>query len=434
VLQQTPDRTAETRERGSATVAAAMSPVSALLLSVAILLMGNGLQGTLVPVRANMEAFLPFEIGLIGTCYFLGFTLGCIAGPALVARVGHIRTFLAMTSLASALPLLHVLYVNPFAWCALRALTGFCFAVLYVVIESWINDVADNRTRGTIFSIYTMIMLTVITAGQMMLGLADPKSFTLFALASILVSLAAVPIAFTASSPSTSQLTRARPRLGRLHAISPVAFAGCFAVGLANGSLWALGPVFAQNQGLSVADVGFFMSAVVLGGAASQWPLGRLSDRMDRRIIMIGAATVCVAAALALMLAATDRLSMFAVGAVFGAAAFPLYPLAVAHANDNAEPSEYVEVSSGLLLLFGIGAAAGPLIASIWRQFSPAPNLFYFTAIVHTLLIGYVLWRMRRRSAAGPEGRVEFAEAAIAAQTVAPLDPVISVPPEKNAA
>ncbi len=385
--------------------------------------MGNGLQGTLIPVRGNMESFLPFELGVLGAAYYLGFTLGCLHGPSLVRRAGHIRAYLAMTSLASAIAVVHPIFVDPIAWWAQRAATGYCFAVLFIVIESWLNERSDNRVRGTVFSVYTIINLTVITVGQMMLALADPASFALFALASVLVSLAALPIAFTASA-TPSPIAFVRPRIKKLYRISPVGVTGCFAVGLANGAFWTLGPVFAQNIGLDAIGIGLFMSSVVLGGALLQWPLGSISDRMDRRIVIIIAALVALLAAIILMiLPSNDTTSMMIAGAIFGAGAFPLYPLAVAHANDYAEPGDFVEVSSGLLLMFGIGAAVGPLLASLSRQAIEAPTLFFFTATVHGVLIIYVIWRMTRRRAAVDAGRVVFSDAAIAAQTLSPIDP-----------
>jgi MFS family permease len=401
----------------------ALAPVAALLFSVSLLLMGNGLQGTLLPVRGNIEAFSAIELGLLGTAYFLGFTFGCMHGPLLVRRSGHIRAYLAMTALASVVALLHALYVEPVAWWALRAVAGYCFAILYIVIESWLNACSNNRTRGTVFSVYTAINLTVITAGQMMLGFADPETFTLFAFAAILVSLAALPVAFTRSS-SPVQPELVYPRIAKLYRISPVGVAGCFAVGLANGAFWALGPVFAQDEGFGVNEIAVFMSAVVLGGALAQWPLGGLSDRVDRRRIMIVAASIAMLAGLALMvIPEADRMAMVVAGAVFGAGAFPLYAIAVAHANDYADASESVEVSSGLLLVYGTGAAIGPLLASMWREIAHGPALFFFTALVHLTLIGYVFWRISRRLPPEPEQRVHFAEAAIVAQTVLPIEP-----------
>ncbi|WP_210186216.1 MFS transporter [Hyphomicrobium sp. CS1GBMeth3] len=401
----------------------AIAPVSALLVSVAVLLAGNGLQITLIPVRANLENFIPLEIGLLGTAYFVGFTAGCVHGPILVRRAGHIRAFLAMTSLASAVPILHAMEVDPVLWWVLRAFSGYCFAVLYIVIESWLNAKADNQSRGAVFSVYIMINLTVLTAGQMMIGLAQPSSFALFGLASILVSIAAIPVAFTAAStPTPAEFVR--PRLFRLYGISPVGVGGCFAVGLANGSFWTLGPVFAQNLGMDVVNVGLYMSAVVLGGALGQWPLGVISDRMDRRIVMLVAAAIAIAAAVAtVLIPAADHTAIMAAGVFFGFGSFPLYPLAVAHANDVAEPHDYVEVSSGLLLIYSVGAAAGPLLPSVWKQYAGMPTLYMFTAGVHIVLIAYVVERMRRRPEIA-EDRVVFTDAAIAAQTVTNFDPL----------
>ncbi len=417
----------------SSPLIAALAPVSALLASVGILLMGNGLQSMLVPLRANMEAFQPLELGLLGTAYFIGFTLGCLQGPLVVRRAGHIRAFAAMTSVASAVPLLHAINVEPVAWWLLRGITGFCFAVLYIIIESWLNARSDNATRGTVFSVYTIVNLTVITAGQMMIGLADPGAFTLFAAASILVSLAALPIVFTISaSPAPAQYVR--PRILRLYAASPVGVTGCFAVGLANGAFWALGPVFAQNRGLEPSHAGFFMSAVVLGGALAQWPLGRLSDRVDRRLVMIVASLISAAAGAAMMLMPNhDTASLILAGALFGMGAFPLYVLAVAHANDHVEPGLYVETSSGLLLIYGLGAAAGPLLASLLGEASTTPTLFIFTAVVHVLFAGYVAWRMTQRRQPAREERVEFIDAVIAAQTVSAVEPVSLPSPSARA-
>ncbi len=264
----------------------AFAPITALLLSVALLLMGNGLQGTLLPVRANLEAFSALDIGVLGSSYFIGFAAGCLYGPRLIRRAGHIRAFAALVAIASCVVLVHALFLNPVLWWGLRATTGFCFAVLYMVIESWLNEKSTNETRGFIFSLYTMINLTVITIGQLMLGLDRPEDFPLFLLASILVSLTAVPVALTrAEAPAPVQSVKIR--LKYLYNLSPVGVMGCLAVGLANGSFWALAPVFAQMKGADTWGVAIFMSVAVIAGAIGQWPLGRLSDKTDRRRIII---------------------------------------------------------------------------------------------------------------------------------------------------
>lgn len=403
-----------------------VAPFAALLLSVAILLMGNGLQGTLLPVRAQLEFFSTFDIGIMGSAYFLGFAAGCYLGAYVVRRAGHIRTFTAMVSLASAVALAHALVVSPVFWWPLRAVTGFCFAVLYMVIESWLNERSDNRTRGLVFSVYTIINLTVVTLGQMMLVLASPTAFTLFAAASILVSLAALPVAMTTSPvPGPVQTVKIRPVY--LYRISPVGFCGALAVGLANGSFWSLGPVFAQSNLLHAGTTGIavFMSLAVIAGAVGQWPLGFSSDRMDRRRVIVVA---CLGAALAglgmVFLASRLDYGIFIFSVLFGAFAFPLYSLSAAHMNDSVEHGGFVEASSGLLLLYGAGAVVGPLIASAAMRFIGAPGLFAFTAAVHVVMGVFTLYRMRRRPPRAVAEREPFVDSIRVAQTVATIDPL----------
>ena len=265
------------------------APVAALLIGVSILLTGQGLQGTLLPVRATIEEFPTLSIGMMGALYFLGFTLGCLRGGELVRRVGHARVFAAMTALASAVPLLHGLFLNAWSWGFFRMLTGFCFAVLYVVIESWLNETATNENRGTIFSAYTVITLTVMALGQLMLLLRDPAELYLFAVASILVSLAALPVALSvAPSPNVPESVKLDVR--RLFRISPGGTLGCLATGFANGAFWALGPAFASAVSGDVSVAAWFMTSAVIGGALAQWPLGYLSDRIGRRKIQLTAA------------------------------------------------------------------------------------------------------------------------------------------------
>ena len=391
-----------------------------------LLLTGNGLQNTLIPVRGGLEDFGAINIGILGSAYFAGFTVGCYYGANLIGRAGHIRTYLAMVSLASTVALVHVFVVEPVAWWLLRAVTGFCFAVLFTVIESWINEKSTNETRGTVFSIYTMITLTVMTLGQMMLPLADPKEFALFALASVLVSLAALPVAFT-SAVTPAPIPLVRPNFHKLMTNSPVGVVGCFAVGLANGAFWGMGPIFAQDRGFDTTQIGLFMSAIVIGGAASQYPLGLLSDRMDRRKVMVIAAVIALASAVSMTASSHAPIEqVLLLGALFGAGAFPLYALTIAHANDHANPSEFVETSSGLLLVFGSGAALGPIMASALRELNGGLTLFVFTATIHTLLICFAIWRMSQTERPAEEDRVDFSESLIATETVIPYEPEVT--------
>ncbi len=396
----------------------ALAPVAALLIGVSILLTGQGLQGTLLPVRAGLEDFSTFSIGAMGAAYFLGFTLGCLRGGDLVKRVGHVRVFLAMTALGSSAPLVHGLFLDPIAWGLLRMLTGFCFAVLYVVIESWLNERSTNENRGVIFSTYVMISLTVLAAGQMMTLLYDPVGLQLFAIASVLVSLGAIPVALS-TSPTPEQPQRVEVDMPKLFRLSPAATVGCLATGLALGAFWSLAPVFTAGASNDTSLAAWFMTSTVIGGALSQWPMGYLSDKLGRRKILLGAATAGVAIA-ALTVTTFEDLGFVGInmaGLAWGGIAFPLYAISVAHANDYAEPDEYVMVSSGLLLMYGLGAVLGPFAASALMTASNASGLFAFAGLVHLLMAVFVMYRIIRRDSAPDEQHIAFGDALASAHT-----------------
>jgi MFS family permease len=396
----------------------AITPVASLLFGVTILLAGQGLQSVLLPVRASLENLSAPAVGFIGAAYFLGFTLGCWHGGRFVRRVGHVRVFAAMTAAASASPLLHGLWINVWSWTALRLISGFCFAVLYVVIESWINEKSSNETRGSVFAVYIFINMTVLAAGQQILLLDEPSQMTLFAVSSILVSLAAVPVALS-RSPTPEQPGIVRLDIRYLYKNSPAGMVGCLASGLANGAFWALAPLFTAAYSSDVSFAALFMTAAVLGGAVGQWPLGHLSDKVDRRYVMLGVAMLAAAAATVLWLLAS-RLGAGGVallGALWGAFAFPLYSIAAAHANDYARPEEYVMVSGGLLLMYGVGAVIGPLAASVTMALLGGGGLYVFAAGVYLLLIVYVAFRALRRSTVPPDQQISFADALASAHT-----------------
>jgi len=396
-----------------------LSTVAPLLLGVAILLTGQGLQGTLLPVRANLEGFSTLSIGLMGGAYFFGFTLGCLRGSTLLGRVGHVRVFAAMTAAASAVPLLHGLWVETWLWWLLRFVTGYCFAVLYVVIESWLNEQATNETRGTVFSAYTLITLTVLAVGQQMLLLYDPQQMYLFAIASALVSIAAIPVILSIAPTPTPVEEKVRLDLRRLFHISPAGALGCLASGLANGPFWALAPVFVAGYSSDVSLAAWFMTAAVLGGAVGQWPLGFWSDRVDRRWVIAFAALAGMLVGLItwLFFSRMTPALLLGLGAAWGAVAFPLYAVSVAHTNDHARPGEYVMISSGLLLMYGVGAIAGPFLASLAMQATGPGGLFLYTAVVHLGLLAYVAFRFIRRVPVPEEEHRKFVDALAATQT-----------------
>ena len=396
----------------------AIASVASLLFGAAILLTGQGLQGTLIPVRATLENFSTISIGLMGATYFLGFTYGCWKGSVLIRGVGHVRVFAAMTATASAIPLLHGLWVNPWIWSSLRFVTGFCFAILYLVIESWLNERSTNENRASVFSAYILINMTVLGVGQQMLLFYDPLDLNLFALASVLVSLAAVPVALSRSE-NPRPIEDAKLNFRYLYKNSTVGMLGSLVCGLANGSFWALAPVFSVTYSGDISLTANFMTAVVFGGAVGQWPLGWLSDQTDRRIVLggIAFAGVIISATIWLMAPQLSSTGLIILAALWGAVAFPIYSISVAHANDRADAGNFVMVSAGLLLMYGIGAIIGPFIASMMMTFGSPGYLFLFTGIVHLLLAIYVMTRVMIRAQPTAVDHKPFGDALASTQT-----------------
>lgn len=378
-----------------------------ILLSVAFLIMGNGLQLMLLPIRGGIEGFSAFQIGLLGSGYFFGFVLGCAFAPRMIMRVGHIRTFAALVAIASAAALGYPMALDASVWIILRLITGFCLAGLYLVVESWLNDQATNETRGALISTYVTVNFTVITVGQMMVTLFQPSSFILFSIASVLVSLAAVPIVMTRSNqPPPITFVRFRPL--RMFRLSPTGTVAIFLIGLATGSFWALAPAYASTISGNISDAAWFMSAAVLGGAVAQLPAGKISDRIDRRKVLIGLSLLCAAVGAALWLTTETSLAWFALGAVFGAGLLPSYAIAAAHVFDFADRSDYVEISAGLLLLNGMGSTIGPLLSSASVELLGQPGLFMANALVQVVLIVYVGFRLSRREGLPIEEKQSF--------------------------
>jgi MFS family permease len=308
--------------------------------------------------------------------------------------------------------------VQPVAWGLLRGVTGFCFAALYLVIESWLNESSTNETRGIVFSTYAMITLTVLALGQMLTLLYDPADFELFIIASVLVSIGAVPIALS-TSPTPEIPHTVSVDIRRLFQISPSGTLGCLVSGFANGAFWSLAPVFAVSISGGTALAAWFMTSAVVGGALTQWPIGLLSDKLSRRGTLIAVTMLCGVCGLGLGIFA-QNISLFAVislGAIWGSLAFPLYTISVAYANDHADPHEYVMVSSGLLLMYGVGATIGPFIASAMMTFSGPSYLFVFAAIVHAALALYALMRSQRKEQSSIDTPMPFGDALTSAQT-----------------
>lgn len=404
-------------------MAGLLRPVTALLIAAAILLMGNGLLNVLIPVRADVEHFSRLAIGLLGSAYYAGLVLGCFFAPKVIARVGHIRAFVAFTAIATITPLLHAILTEPFFWSALRALNGFCFAGLFMGIESWLCGASTMETRGRVLASYTVVNLTVVTLGMQMMGLGTPGSFELFSLVAILYSLAAVPVALTRTSAPTPPAT-AKLRLGWLINVSPAAVAGCFFTGVANGAFWSLAPLYGRSAGLSLTEVAMFMTLAVLGGAASQWPVGYLSDRVGRRPLLVTVGIVGAAAGIALyVLSTSSPWAIFPFAVLYGCCAFPIYTLCVAHANDLVHKKRAVEVSSGLLLTFSIGAVIGPLVAGYLMSIAGHGALFLHSALAHLLIAVVMVVRVKLRPKLPAERKENFIVVPKTTPAVFELDP-----------
>jgi len=398
--------------------------VAALLVSVAFLITGNGLQMMLLPIRGGEEGFSAVQLGLMGSGYYLGFVLGCLGTPLLLRRAGHIRTFAALVSIASAVALGYPMLVDGLLWALLRLITGFCLAGLYLIVESWINDRATKETRGALISTYVAINYIVTTLGQMTVTLFETSSFVLFSIASVLVSIAAVPLALSRSpEPSPPELVRFRPL--RLFRLSPAGTVAIFLIGLGTGALWSLGPVFAESKTGNVTTAALFMSVAVLGGALAQWPIGRLSDSLDRRYVLIGVTAAAAVACLVIALLPDLGGPWLIFAFVFGGTFLPAYAVASAHVFDFAERKDYVEVSAGLLLLYGLGSTIGPALASVGMQWFGPVALLAFIALVQLAIIGFVTLRMTRRKSLAGSDKQSFDLVATAPVVTAGTDPAL---------
>ena len=337
-------------------------PILSLLRGTAFLLAASGLHGLLMPLRGQAEGFSTTSLGLLGTAWAGGFVAGCFFAPRLVRKVGHVRAFGAFAASGAIVALMTGLLINPYAWIVLRAFTGFTMAGSFMIIESWLNEKATNENRGTVFGLYMMVTYASIMAGQMIVAAGDVKQASLFMVAGIFFCLALIPTAVS-SAATPKPLEDVSLDLRGLYANSPVAFVGCFLIGVANGAWGTLGAVYGARIGISTPEIALMMSIVVVAGAVMQLPAGKLSDLTDRRYVLAGAAVGAAVFALLVFLA-QPRASWLVIVMTggYGALAYTLYSIAVAHANDHAKPEEFVKVSGGLLLLYGFGTMVGPVI------------------------------------------------------------------------
>lgn len=371
-----------------------MLPITSILGSVAFLLLGHGLLNTLITLRGMDEGYSAGMIGIMSSGYFAGYLVGTWIATPLIRRVGHIRTFAFYAALAAAVALLHALLVNPWTWTALRVVYGIAIVTLYMVIESWLNAKVSNEKRGQIFAIYMAVNLGALALAQQLLGLASPQAFTLFAVSAILICFALMPITLThQAQPSTPETPPTNLR--ELARIAPLPLLASAISGLSLAGFWGLAPLYATQNGFDPEGVGLFMSISILGGAVLQWPIGRLSDRFDRRKVML--CTVLTTIVLSLLMSTLSAgTPLLIIAFLWGGTAFSLYSLAVAQMADQLQPEELLSASSGLLLANGFGSSFGPAIVGGLMTLIGAAALPLFYAVSLSLLLIYALLRSRR--------------------------------------
>jgi MFS family permease len=381
-----------------------LGTVVSLLLSYGLLLLANGLFSTLLGVRTQVEGFSPTLVGFIVAAYFSGLLLGGLFAGRVVTRVGHIRSFAAFASLMSVSALLFPIFVTPVAWMILRMLGGFCMAGMIMVTESWLNEAASNKTRGQILSFYMITNYFAAGCGQFLLTAGDPSQYHLFSLASILFSLALLPVLLTRAKAPVPVHSK-RMHVWTLYRIAPLGVFGVFCCGLVNSSIHGLSPVYATNMGFSEAQLSTFMAAIIMSGLFLQLPIGHLSDRIGRGPLLVYIPVLVALAAIWMVFAVEYALIL--IGAmVFGAFVFTLYSLAAATANDMVTANQRVQVAGALLITYGAGAVTGPIVAGQFMGVLGPQGLFFYFALISLLLSAFAIFKRRRDGS--PDKRKPF--------------------------
>lgn len=363
-----------------------------LFFGLALIMAGNGLQGTLLGVRADIEGFGTATTGLVMSLYYFGFLAGSVVAPRLVRDVGHIRVFAALASLASTTVLLHDLFPTPFIWGLIRVVTGFGYAGLYIVIESWLNGMADNKNRGKILGVYILVSYGCMAIGQFLLTLYDPAGAALFIITSALVSFALVPISLSKRAAPALPPSE-RVSLRKIYEISPLGVISAFMSGVGGGTVFAIGAVYATQVEMDTLQVSTFMAAIILGGMLFQYPIGLLSDWLDRRIIII----VCAACAAVMAFICSffeAGWGLYTMVFLFWGVGVPLYALGIAYTNDHLEPNQILAASSSLILLNGCGACIGPLAVTLAMSTFGPHAFFPSISVIYAATCVFALYRM----------------------------------------
>jgi MFS family permease len=369
-----------------------------LLMGVMLLMVGNGIQGTLLGIRGDIEGFSTYQLSYVMSAYFVGFLFGSWAAPRMIRRVGHVRVFAALGSFISAILVLYPVMPDWIAWSVLRILAGFCFSGIYITAESWINNTATNDTRGQALSAYMIVQMLGIIASQVLVNIPDSTGFALFIIPSVLVSLAFMPI-LLAPTPAPAFDSTKRLGFGELFRISPLGCVGMLLTGGVFSAMFGMASVWGAQEGLNVYQISVFVGALYVGGLILQYPIGWASDRIDRRMLIMGLSAVAAVVMLVATIFPLPFVALIVVAVLLGGITNPVYALLIAYTNDFLSREQMPAASAGLIFLNGFGAIFGPVITG-WMMETVGPRGFFlFIAVLYVLLAAYAVFRMSRRAA-----------------------------------
>ncbi len=370
----------------------------ALLLGMLLLMIGNGLQGTLLGVRGGLEGFPPFAMSVVMSAYFVGFLGGSRMTPDLIRRVGHVRVFAALASFISAVLILYPVFTHPAAWALGRVVIGFCFSGVYVTAESWLNNSATNENRGKALSLYMIVQMAGIVTAQGMVAMGDPSGYVLFVISSVAVSISFAPILLSISPTPAFETTKPMS-LRELYTMSPLGCVGMFLMGGVFSAQFGMSAVFGSEAGMTLGQISTFVSAIFIGALVMQYPIGWISDRMDRRVLIMGISLLGGMGAILGFVFEQNFTALLAAAFLLGSMTNPLYALLIAYTNDFLEHEDMAAASGGLIFINGLGAIMGPLIIG-WLMGQVGPGGFFlFIAGLMFALAGYAAYRMTQRAA-----------------------------------
>ena len=372
----------------------------ALLLGMMLLMVGNGLQGTLLGVRGGIEGFSTFEMSFVMSAYFAGFLVGSRVAPEMIRRVGHVRVFAALASFVSAVLILYPAFANPVAWACGRIAIGFCFSGVYVAAESWLNNSADNSNRGKALSIYMIVQMFGIVSAQALLALGDATGYALFIVSSVLVSISFAPILLSVAPTPAFETAKPMP-LRTLIETSPLSCLGMFLLGGVFSAQFGMSAVYGTAAGLSITQISLFVSSIYIGALLMQYPIGLFSDRVDRRLVILVVALLGGLASVVAFLNGEYFGALLMVAFVIGGTSNPLYSLLIAYTNDYLEADDMAAACGGLIFINGVGAISGPLIIGwVMDQYGPE-SFFVVIAVLMLTMAAYAGFRMTQRTRVG---------------------------------